>query len=403
MIKKRILYVLSSQGGGASLGHYEMLRGLPRDRYEPYAVAPPGTNAQHERMRPLFQDVRVFPLPWWDVRPELGLLRNAAIALGQQRRGITMERATREVLQAIRDWKIDLVHTGTALTLSGPLAAKEAGVPHVWHVKECVGAQNRIHFPMPDSEMVAYFSDLSKCVITMSDYIAQVFRDHHCPNVEVLPDGVELEPYLHGDSRNLRKQLGLTPDQELVGMVAGLTSTWKRHEVYVRMVAELAKRRPQTQFIAIGPRVHKARWPHDLGKAYCDHLLRLADQLAPPGRLQFLDFIPDPPDIMRSLDVLVHTCDIEPFGRIAIEAMAAGTPVVGPTSGGIAETVVDGETGLLAEAGNPSAFADATERLLADPDLRRRLGAGGQARARTHYSLGRHVEQQIAIYKNIFA
>ena len=72
----------------------------------------------------------------------------------------------------------------------------------------------------------------------------------------------------------------------------------------------------------------------------------------------------------------------EPFGIVAVEAMAAGRPVVASAVGGLASTVVDGETGLLVPPGDPAALAAALERLLDDRALAARLGASGRDRAR---------------------
>jgi glycosyltransferase involved in cell wall biosynthesis len=81
--------------------------------------------------------------------------------------------------------------------------------------------------------------------------------------------------------------------------------------------------------------------------------------------------------------------------------MSAGTPIVGPLTGGIAETVVDGETGLLVRPRDPKAFADATTCLFQNADLRIRLGAGGRQRSQERYTLSQHVERQIAIYEQV--
>ena len=396
----RILYVLNALGGGASLGTYEMLRGLPRDRFAPYAVAPPGSTAQLERMRPLFEDVRLCPVASWNIEPRLGALRRIAIELGKRRRNISFDKR-RAIQKAIRDWKIDIVHTGTSLNLGGALAAKEAGVPHVWHIKECIGQAGRVQFPMPDEELARYISGMSAQVIAMSEYIARFFRAHDCRNVEILPDGVNLQPYMNGSSRELRRKLNIGEDQFLVGMVASLASTWKQHEVFIEMAGLLAARHPEVHFLLIGPKPTATRWPHDLAHRYYKRLVRLAFECVRDGRLSFLDFIPDTPDLMRSLDVLVHTCSVEPFGRIAIEAMAAGTPIVGPFTGGIAETVVDGETGLLVRPRDARAFADATSCLFQDARLRNRLGEAGRLRSQERYTLALHVDRQIAIYDHV--
>jgi glycosyltransferase involved in cell wall biosynthesis len=72
----------------------------------------------------------------------------------------------------------------------------------------------------------------------------------------------------------------------------------------------------------------------------------------------------------------------EPFGIVAIEAMAAGVPIVVSRIGGLPEIVIDGESGILAEPGDAAGLADALDRLAADPELRARLGAGARARVR---------------------
>jgi glycosyltransferase involved in cell wall biosynthesis len=72
----------------------------------------------------------------------------------------------------------------------------------------------------------------------------------------------------------------------------------------------------------------------------------------------------------------------EPLGQVAVECLAAGTPAVVTSTGGLGEVVRDGVEGLHVAPGDPVALAAALDRLLADPDLRRRLGAAGPARAK---------------------
>jgi phosphatidylinositol alpha-1,6-mannosyltransferase len=73
--------------------------------------------------------------------------------------------------------------------------------------------------------------------------------------------------------------------------------------------------------------------------------------------------------------------DVEGFGITFIEAGAAGKPVVGGRSGGTADAVIDGETGLLVNGDDPAEIADAVNRLLADPALSRQMGAAGRNRS----------------------
>lgn len=84
----------------------------------------------------------------------------------------------------------------------------------------------------------------------------------------------------------------------------------------------------------------------------------------------------------RCAVAVVPSITPETFGLVALEAMAAGRPVVASRAGGLPEVVTDGESGLLVAAGDPHALRDALERLLADGALRRRLGEGAARRAR---------------------
>ena len=83
----------------------------------------------------------------------------------------------------------------------------------------------------------------------------------------------------------------------------------------------------------------------------------------------------------------------EPFGQVAVEAMACGKPVVASATGGLKDIVVPGETGLLVPAGDVGALRAALARLIDDPELRRRMGAAGQVRAAEF--LARHVAAKV--------
>jgi glycosyltransferase involved in cell wall biosynthesis len=90
----------------------------------------------------------------------------------------------------------------------------------------------------------------------------------------------------------------------------------------------------------------------------------------------------------------------EAFGGSAMEAMAAGRPVVASAVGGLAEAIADGETGLLVPPGDPMALRDAITRLLDDPSEMKRMGAKGQSRAML-YSASKALPEMEAIYAGL--
>lgn len=115
-------------------------------------------------------------------------------------------------------------------------------------------------------------------------------------------------------------------------------------------------------------------------------LLQLADDLGIADRVQLLGGLPraDMPGLFRQASVVVCSPWYEPFGMVALEAMACGVPVVATRVGGLAETVLHDETGLLVPPRDPDALASALRAVLTDPERRIRLGIAAADRARSY-------------------
>jgi glycosyltransferase involved in cell wall biosynthesis len=107
----------------------------------------------------------------------------------------------------------------------------------------------------------------------------------------------------------------------------------------------------------------------------------------------------DVPELLASFDVFAFPSLFEGLCLAVIEAQAAGVPVVATPVGGIRETVVDGETGLLVPPRDPAALAAAIRRLLDDPDLARRLADEARRRVRERFSEQRMVELTLGLYE----
>jgi D-inositol-3-phosphate glycosyltransferase len=129
-------------------------------------------------------------------------------------------------------------------------------------------------------------------------------------------------------------------------------------------------------------------------------LRRLAGRYGVSDRVRFLGRVDRSglPRLYRSADAVMCVPWYEPFGLTAVEAMACGVPVVASAVGGLSDTVVDEVTGLHIPPRRPDLAAAAVRRLLADPDLRHRLGAAGRARATARYATEHVINSTLGAY-----
>jgi len=119
---------------------------------------------------------------------------------------------------------------------------------------------------------------------------------------------------------------------------------------------------------------------------YCEVLQSLADQLGITSRVDFAGTQRDVSPFYRKADVAAVPSLYEPFGIVAVEAMAASLPVVASNVGGLADSVVDGVTGWLVPPGDPEALADALLRILSLPDGGANMGRAGRERVLGNYT-----------------
>ena len=127
-----------------------------------------------------------------------------------------------------------------------------------------------------------------------------------------------------------------------------------------------------------------------------------AEQLGIRKHVKFLGQREDIPQIMNSIDLLIVPSLEEPFGFVNIEAGAAGTAVLAARTGGIPEIITHGETGVLVESANSAAIADATTKLLSNPDIRKNLGKALQIRVKEYFCKERAFAQWDSVCRSLF-
>lgn len=201
--------------------------------------------------------------------------------------------------------------------------------------------------------------------------------------IEIIPCGTNVENFGSISQEQARKQLGLLP-QEKVILYVGRFDPRKGIETLVRAVHRLYPEHPQDLKLIIAggftPGQSDGKERDRMGQLVAE--LGLSEITVFPGRLDHTVL----PVYYAAANVCVIPSHYEPFGLVAIEAMASGTPVVASNVGGLQFTVLPEKTGLLATPQDDSAFATAIDRILANPGWGKQLGKQARARVESQFS-----------------
>ena len=198
--------------------------------------------------------------------------------------------------------------------------------------------------------------------------------------IVVVHNGVDAEGWLARPWQDRRPELGIAPG-EVVVLTVGRLAREKNHELLLRACTLLHQRGLAHHLLLVGDGELRSV------------LENRAQELGLGAWVHFVGATSTPQDYYRSADVFALSSDIEGLPNALLEAQVFGLPAVTTAAGGAGEVVVDGETGFVVPCGQVDELAAALGRLVADAQLRQRLGAAGQQRARREFSRERWVRQ----------
>ncbi|MFL5894253.1 MAG: glycosyltransferase family 4 protein [Thermoleophilaceae bacterium] len=275
-----------------------------------------------------------------------------------------------------------IIHSNTSVVLGGGRAAAAADIPHVIHVREiyegAAGWLGAAAWPVMRRRLM-----LADARICVSAAVAVQFDP---AATHVVHDGVTRP----GAPPRPRER-----DAPFTVAVLGRIADWKGQDVLAHALAD-----PALADIGAVGLVAGDIYPGE-SDAPRRALQDLAARLALGDRLRLLGFT-DAAGVIAAADVVVvPSIRPDPFPNSALEALAAGRPVVAAASGGLPEMIRDGETGLLVVPGDPAALARALRRLADDDELRTRMGAAAAADAAARFTVERMLDGVEAVYGEV--
>lgn len=237
------------------------------------------------------------------------------------------------------------------------------------------------------------YANLCDLVFAPSESVAAILRQRGVlVPIEVVPTGVQIERFAHGDGQRVRQEVGIPQGALVIGHVGRLAPE-KNLGFLAAAVARVLRRLPHAHFVVVGSGPSEA----DIRRRFADADLARRLHLLGPRTGQALV------DAYHAMDVFVFASLSETQGMVLTEAMAAGVPVVALDAPGAREVVVDGRNGRLLAKPSVRRFAAAVADLLeASPAERQALSSEARATAE-RFSMPRCAEKALAHYADLLA
>jgi glycosyltransferase involved in cell wall biosynthesis len=287
----------------------------------------------------------------------------------------------------IRSFRVDIVHGHNLHHFSSAPALA------LHELRRTLGFRlhHTFHETWPDLLNDTRLYDVWEGNYAVSHFIGAQCRERIGIQPTVFPLGIDVDRFVpRRGPRGSRQALTILHPARLL--------PWKGVHISVAMLSRLRSRGIPARLVLTDTQ-RIVDWNIEL-VAYRESVMELIDQLNLEDAVTLRTVGYDEmPALYAEADVVVYpTVGDEPFGLVPLEAMSCGLPIVASNSGGIPETVVDGETGFIVPRGDVHALTDRVLALTASAELRARLGRAGRRRVAKHFSLQRYVSTLCRLY-----
>jgi glycosyltransferase involved in cell wall biosynthesis len=358
----RILYVHNSADYyGASRSLLRLIDCLDKNKFEPFVVLP-----ENGRLVELLEKrgIKVIILPRLTVISRYLKTPGAVLQFM-----LNFPRAVAQLYGLIKKNNITLVHTNTAVIPASALAARIAGVPHIWHVREFFSEFKKLWFFYR-----RYMLAFSTCVVAVSRAAAEQFGSN--VKVCVVHNGFDINVFKVDRQRlgdEFRRKHGLA-GKFVVGCVGRIKFQRKGQDIFLKALALMKERGRSVAGLVVGA-------PYHANEGELDRLQNLARDLGIERDIVMTGEVEDTRPAYAAMDVSVLPSALpEPFGGVVLESMGMKLPVVATNIGGTPEQIENGVTGYLVKPGDAQELAAALIRLQDDPALAKTMGEVGYER-----------------------
>ncbi len=368
----RVLFIshLANLQGGSQQSLLSLMRGLDRARIEPLVLVPREAELS-ATLRSEGIPYRVVPFRGWvnASRNPAGILYRAGMnAVGLARLRLML-----------RNTPLDAIYTNTLYSPIGALLARQLKLPHLWHAREFIHEDMHEDYDFGTTRSLSFAARNSALIVCNSGAIRQKLAAYMPDDkLSVIYNGILPEADLVSTPRSTRS------DGDYLRLLnVGRISAAKNQADAVRAL----------RFLLDAGIVARLRLVGKTDPQYGEELRALIADLQLGEYVDWQAFTDAIMPEYAQADVTLVCSRAEAFGRVAVEALASGCPVVAAHSGGLPEIITDGENGLLYAPGEPAELTAQITRLQQNTALYQQLSAAGLEAVRARFTVERYVEQ----------
>lgn len=377
----KLLYIAHERKlGGATLSLLSMMDEMKRRGHEIYAVVPTAKS-------PVANELRKRNIPFtavffgWIQMPQYW---NRIMKICFRMLYLVEPLQVLYVYHKVKDKGIHIVHSNSGVTDFGAKLAEKLHCKHVWHVREFGDADYSLEYLNGRERAWRYINRHADRLVFISGCLYDHFRQFaDAGKSSVIYNGISKE-YLF--ERHYEKK------EKTIFLISGNLTRKKGQMLVLQAARELKQRNMSFELWIAGA----ASSMFD-SKAYARELQSYIDENL-PGTAVMLGRVEDMRALRAKADVEIVASDMEAFGRVTVEAMLSGMPVIASDSGANPELIEDGVNGFLYECGNKAALAERMGRFLTDKELIEKLGEEAQRRASRDYTLESNARKIEALY-----
>jgi glycosyltransferase involved in cell wall biosynthesis len=290
----------------------------------------------------------------------------------------------------IKRWGCDIIYTNTSTVVVGAVAAKILRKPHVWHVREFNSPDHGLSFLFGQEFSPRLISRSTSLCIANSRAVAEKYAPYiPSPQLTVIYNSMHLA---HAGVGTAARSIPLpTPKRHFRCVTIGRLEKRKRQEDAIEAVAQLAADGFAVELLIVG----------DGDGSYSQSLQSTVEKHRLQDMVKFMGQVDNPQSLIQSADAILVCSSEEAFGRVTVEGMLAGKPVIGAKTGGTAELIEQGFNGLLFEVANASQLAQKIRFLYENPAEARRLGENSKRWAEKTFTKRRYSKELLAVLASL--